>query len=59
MMMPSVRDKRRSRVSEIFCRSFINVAKLLPLNKLRRTASFDRRVDLLIDPVVCTETCCC
>ena len=46
-MIPNVRERRRSRVREIFCRSFIRAAKLFPLNKLRRPASFDGREGLL------------
>lgn len=54
--MPSVRDNRRSRVNEIFCRSCINVARLLPLNKILRLESFGK---LLLRSFVCTDTFCC
>ena len=52
MMIPSVRDNRRSRVKEIFCRSFINAAKLFPLKRLRRPASLECRPGLGNKPLV-------
>ena len=63
--MPNVRDKRRSRVREIFCRSCINAAKLFPLNNIFRFGSFVRRLSeknfecVKMSVVVWTEAFCC